>query len=234
MNTLANKTILIVDDESIIAMSTAKLLEELGCHVLTAYSGPEAVTTVDNARAIDLILMDIDLGHGMDGTEAAEIILKKRDIPIVFLSSHIEPDIVEKTEGITSYGYVVKESGPTVLIASIKMAFKLYAAYLQVREKSQEVAATNEELHATVDELESTIERLERTQENLIRQGNVLRESEEKFYKLFHNSTNAIALTMADNGAIVDINETWCRLTGLRREEAIGRSTVDLDRKSVV
>ena len=50
--------------------------------------------------------MDIDLGRGMDGTEAAQAILEDHDIPIVFLSSHTEKDVVDKTEKITSYGYV--------------------------------------------------------------------------------------------------------------------------------
>jgi CheY-like chemotaxis protein len=68
------------------------------------------------------------LGAGMDGTEAAERILAGRDVPVVFLSSHTEPDIVERTERITSYGYVVKSAGITVLDASIKMAFKLFDA----------------------------------------------------------------------------------------------------------
>jgi PAS domain S-box-containing protein len=72
--------------------------------------------------------MDINLGEGIDGTEAAERILRIRDIPVVFLSSHTEPEVVEKTEGITSYGYIVKNSGDTVLLTSIKMAFRLFEA----------------------------------------------------------------------------------------------------------
>jgi CheY-like chemotaxis protein len=40
--------------------------------------------------------MDINLGEGIDGTECAELILKERDIPLVFLSSHTEPEIVRK------------------------------------------------------------------------------------------------------------------------------------------
>ena len=62
----------------------------------------------------------------MDGTQAAREILKEKDIPVVFLSSHTEPEIVEKTEKITSYGYVVKNTGIVVLDASIKMALKLF------------------------------------------------------------------------------------------------------------
>lgn len=72
--------------------------------------------------------MDINLGSGIDGIEATQEILKERNIPVLFLSGHIEPEIIEKTEQVTSYGYVVKNSGITILDASIKMAFKLFEA----------------------------------------------------------------------------------------------------------
>ncbi len=87
--------------------------------------------------------MDINLGAGMDGTEAAALILKERDLPVVFLSSHMEPEVVDRTEKITSYGYVVKNSSATVLDASIKMAFKLFEA--KVREKKKESALRQSE-----------------------------------------------------------------------------------------
>ncbi|MCG8540919.1 MAG: response regulator, partial [Clostridia bacterium] len=93
-------------------------------HVFTGEEALRAIT--DDSLQIDLILMDIDLGSGIDGTEAAEKILAHQDIPIVFLSSHTEPEVVEKTEKITSYGYVVKNTGTVVLDASIKMALKLF------------------------------------------------------------------------------------------------------------
>jgi DNA-binding NarL/FixJ family response regulator len=104
------------------------------CMLQRAKKPIEAV--VHGKTRIDLILMDINLGPGMDGTQAAEKILEHTDIPIVFLSSHTEPSVVEKTEKITSYGYIVKNSGITVFDASIKMAFKLHKAKTEMRESS--------------------------------------------------------------------------------------------------
>jgi PAS domain S-box-containing protein len=141
-----NKTILIVEDQVLIAMSEKIALEKYGYNVITANTGETAIEMVKGGLTIDLILMDIDLGQGIDGTETAGIILKSYDIPIVFLSSHTETSIVEKTEKITSYGYVVKNSGITILDASIKMAFKLFEAY----EKTKSV---NNKLEATLDAL---------------------------------------------------------------------------------
>ncbi|MCF7947622.1 MAG: PAS domain S-box protein [Spirochaetia bacterium] len=121
-----SRKILLVEDEAIIAMSEARMLEKHGFEVSTVHSGERAVKAAASDSDIALILMDIDLGKGIDGTEAAERILETRDLPVVFLSSHTEPAVVEKTEGITSYGYIVKNSGETVLIASIRMAFRLW------------------------------------------------------------------------------------------------------------
>ncbi|MFO7849551.1 MAG: response regulator, partial [Spirochaetia bacterium] len=129
------KKILLVEDEPLITLSESKMLKRNGYEVVTADSGEKAVAAVEDDRSIDLILMDIDLGEGMDGTEAAEMILDKYDLPIAFLSSHTEPEIVEKTEGITSYGYIVKNSGETVLLASIRMAFRLYDAHRELKEQ---------------------------------------------------------------------------------------------------
>jgi CheY-like chemotaxis protein len=108
-------SLLLVEDQVLIALGQAKQLESLGYSVVMAHSSAQALEQVKaHADGLDLILMDIDLGSGKDGTETAREILAEWDIPIVFLSSHTERDIVEKTESITSYGYVVKSTGLTV------------------------------------------------------------------------------------------------------------------------
>lgn len=134
---IPKKTILLVEDEAIIALTEKMSLEKYGYTVVLAGNGKKAVEAVETCPEIDLILMDINLGDGMDGTEAAELILREFDIPILFVSSHSEREIVEKTEKITSYGYVLKNSSITVLDASIKMAFKLFEANYKV-ERSEE------------------------------------------------------------------------------------------------
>jgi CRP-like cAMP-binding protein len=48
-------------------------------------------------------------------------------------------EVVDKTERITSYGYVIKDSKDVVLLASIKMAFKLYRTNKQLRDKEKEL-----------------------------------------------------------------------------------------------
>ncbi len=62
----------------------------------------------------------------------------------------MEPEVVAKTEKITSYGYVVKESSITVLDASIKMAFKLFAAKIRELEKEKALRESEERFRAII------------------------------------------------------------------------------------
>jgi CheY-like chemotaxis protein len=130
-------TLLLVEDDPIIAMSEKMDLERFGYvvrHVLTGEGAVEAIRS--DTPWIDLILMDIDLGKGIDGTEAAVRILRHRDVQIVFLSSHTEPEYLEMVEKITSYGFVQKGRSIRALDTTIRMALRLYNA-LQERERVQ-------------------------------------------------------------------------------------------------
>ncbi|HOO71449.1 MAG TPA: PAS domain S-box protein [Spirochaetota bacterium] len=125
---IEKKSILLVEDEVIIAMAESKAIENFGYNSLMAHNGIDAVRIATGETKIDLVLMDIDLGKGMDGTESARQILQKKNIPIVFLTSHSERDMVDRVRGITRYGYVIKNSGNFVLQSSIEMAFELFEA----------------------------------------------------------------------------------------------------------
>lgn len=140
------KKILLVEDDPIIALCEKRMIEGFGYLVETVSDGESAVARYAADPSVDLVLMDIDLGKGMDGTQAAALLLASRDVPIVFLSSHDEVAIVEKTEGITSYGYITKNSNKTILDASIKMAFKLFDA-------NAKTLAINRKLEATLEAL---------------------------------------------------------------------------------
>ncbi len=135
------KKILLVEDEALIALSERRLLEKHGFDVEVAHSGEKALETGVSVTDISLVLMDIDLGKGMDGTETARRILQIREIPIIFLTSHSEKEYVDRVEEISGYGYVLKNSGEFVLVQSIRMAFKLFEAYGGMKESEEKYRA---------------------------------------------------------------------------------------------
>jgi CheY-like chemotaxis protein len=129
MSSTDRKTILLVEDEPLIALAASQTIAGFGYEVLVSGTGEKAVRLAETDPRIDLILMDIDLGEGIDGPEAATRILRSRDLPVVFLTSHAERGMVERVKGITRYGYVIKNSGDFVLRSSIEMAFELFEAH---------------------------------------------------------------------------------------------------------
>lgn len=126
-------TILLVEDEAIVAMAEEAMIRGFGYDVAVVESGEAAVERVRGDGSIALIVMDIDLGGGMDGTEAATRILELRAVPIVFLTGHAEREVVARVKGITNYGYVLKGSGEFVLRETIESAFRLFRAHARYR-----------------------------------------------------------------------------------------------------
>jgi PAS domain S-box-containing protein len=145
------KNILLVEDEVLIAMSEAELLKRNGYNTSVAHSGAAAIEKALGVEQFDLILMDINLGHGIDGTSAAREILSVKRIPVIFLSSHTEPEVVKKTAEITSLGYITKTSGEAVLLSSVRNAFKLIEAYNIIAERDRALVESEQLFRAAFD-----------------------------------------------------------------------------------
>jgi diguanylate cyclase (GGDEF)-like protein/PAS domain S-box-containing protein len=122
-----DKQILVVDDSKFLAQTTADALRRYGYQAEIALTGEEAVEKVcGGILSPDLVLMDIEMGVGIDGAQAAGLLLQHREIPIVFLSAYSEIEVTEKIRSVASYGYLLKGSGENVLISTIEMALRLY------------------------------------------------------------------------------------------------------------
>lgn len=55
-----------------------------------------------------------------------------------------------------------------------------------------------------------------------------LRKSEEKFSKAFHNIPDALVVSLAVDGTVLEVNESFSRITGFSRDEVIGKNAIDL------
>ena len=146
-------TVLLVEDQAMMALVETKELEGYGYQVVHCSTGEEALEEIRTNKSIQVILMDVDLGVGMDGIETAQIILQEKDIPLLFLSGYTNRVIVEKTEKVTSYGYIVKNSGITVIDASIKMALRLFKERQQVNWQRRVLEKKNFETRQLLEEV---------------------------------------------------------------------------------
>ena len=79
--------ILIIDDEASIRVTLAAILEDEGFSALCAASAEEAFDILESTR-VDLALLDIWLGEGMDGMTALERIRGRYSLPVIIISGH--------------------------------------------------------------------------------------------------------------------------------------------------
>jgi PAS domain S-box-containing protein len=128
---MAPKKILIIEDESIIAMNIHNILEMKGYLVAPlATSGKEAVRlTLEHEP--DLILADIMLPEDMDGIAAVEEIQKHRDIPIVYLTAHSNDVIFNRAKATHPYGYLIKPLNQNDILSAVDLA--LYKHEMETR-----------------------------------------------------------------------------------------------------
>jgi len=134
--------ILIIENEQIIAMDIHNRLLEMGYEVAAIVSsGEEAIVKAPELRP-DLILMDIILGKGMDGIEAANRIHAKHNIPVIYLSSNITENRMEQIKTTNPFGFITKPFEDKYLRLTIEMA--LY------RHQMEEELSRNEEKYRTI------------------------------------------------------------------------------------
>ncbi len=88
-------TVLLVDDEELVRMSTADMLSDLGYSVVEAASGEEAAKLVSRGTHFDVLVTD-HLMPGMTGTDLADTVrAAKPGVPVLLVSGYAEHEGIE-------------------------------------------------------------------------------------------------------------------------------------------
>ena len=114
------KNILIVEDESIIAIEIESYLSSLGYNIVSICSTADDAYKKAMSTDVNLILMDIYLIEG-NGIEAALKIKKEKTIPIIFLTAHMDEATIEKAIEANPVAYLTKPFNRKELFAAIKI-----------------------------------------------------------------------------------------------------------------
>ncbi len=134
--------ILVVEDESIVAMGIEHRLQALGYQITASVaSGEAAIERVAETRP-DLVLMDIQLQDAMDGIEAAEQIRNRYNIPVVYLTAHTDPRTFERAKVTEPFGYIIKPFQERDLHITVEMALYKHQMELRLAEREQWLMTT--------------------------------------------------------------------------------------------
>jgi PAS domain S-box-containing protein len=153
LNSAGPPRILVVEDERIVAMDLAATLQELGYDVVgMATRGEDAVQRAHELQP-ELILMDVRLAGNLDGIQAAEIIHRSRDVPVVYLTAHSDNETLRRAAATAASGYLVKPFKSPELRCTIEVALHKHAADTRVREHEQWLNTT---LHSIAEAVIAT------------------------------------------------------------------------------
>ncbi|HVP97583.1 response regulator [Methanoregula sp.] len=129
-------TILIVEDELIVAENLRLVLSGMG------YEVPEPAGTSSEALeraaslAPDLILMDIVLeGSPMDGIETAKKIGQMKDVPVIFVTAYSDKKTLSRVKGTEPYAYILKPFNERELAFAIELALHRYQLDREIKKR---------------------------------------------------------------------------------------------------
>lgn len=129
--------LLAADDQPIIRKFVGAKLRELGHEVLYASTGDEAIKLYDELEP-DLILID----HHMPGKTGLEVVehvrvIKKRQTPIIIMSSNDEEDVIVKAFKLGVDDYIEKPVGIKELVMRVqRLLFKVCGVPIQQEQDS--------------------------------------------------------------------------------------------------
>jgi two-component system sensor histidine kinase/response regulator len=114
--------ILVVEDESIVALDMQSRLSAMAYDVVgIAATGEEAIDLAQRTVP-DLILMDVQLQGDMDGVDAAERIHRTNDIPVIFVTAFADELTLARAKVTHAFGYILKPFQEREVQISIEMA----------------------------------------------------------------------------------------------------------------
>lgn len=128
-------SVVIVEDESIVAKDIQNSLKKLGYTVLgIASTGEDAVKLIDEFNP-DIVLMDIMLKGAMSGIEATSEIKKKHEIPVIYLTAYADESTLNKAKITEPHGYIIKPFKEVDLHTSIEMAVYKHAKEKEIKKE---------------------------------------------------------------------------------------------------
>jgi CheY-like chemotaxis protein len=117
-------TILIVEDEALVASSIEEVLAELGFHVAgIAASGPEALSLAAQSQPA-LALVDIRLTGPIDGIELACRLRQELRVPSIFVTGLADAETAQRAQAAQPLGFLAKPFRPSQVFNAIQRALK--------------------------------------------------------------------------------------------------------------
>lgn len=150
---MKNTTILVVEDDKFTARSLNHYLAQLGYIVLaTVDSGDEAIAKVKEFSP-DIVLMDILLQGGYDGIDTSQRIKAENDVPIIYITSGAQKELIHRAKLTTPFGFIIKPFTQEDLFTQIEIALYKHSndvTLKKLQESERFLASITKNIHDAV------------------------------------------------------------------------------------
>jgi PAS domain S-box-containing protein len=143
---MSNVKILVVEDESIVAMDIKHRAEGLGYSVTGITPSGEGAIKKASETVPDLVLMDIVLKGDMDGVEAAQKIRDTLDIPVVYLTAYSDEKTLKRAKVTEPFGYIIKPFEDRELHSAVEVALYKHKMESKLKESEKWLSTTLESI----------------------------------------------------------------------------------------
>jgi len=117
---MSKLNILIVEDESLLALDLATTLKEYGYSVVDYVTSAKEAKTVVETHDINLILMDINLNEEIDGVDLYKNL--NTNALVIYITAYRDDQTIEKAVETNPLGYLLKPHNERELLILIKLA----------------------------------------------------------------------------------------------------------------
>ncbi len=212
--------IICIDDEPLILESLKIELRRAirdDYIIETALDGEDALELVseliEDKHEVALVICD----YIMPNIKGDELLKKIHEISPktmkVMLTGQANLEAVTNAiKHVRLYRYISKPWQSEDIRLTVKEAVRSYSQEKQLEEQNAKLQQLNEELESIVEQRTAA-----------------LRQSEEKFAKAFRSTPHAITITRLKDGSHIEVNDSFCQMTGYTNEEIIGHTTLELN-----
>lgn len=162
---MVGERIVIVEDESVVALNLRLRLEAANFRVEGVVDSGQAAVALISTTQPDLVLINIQLKGDQSGIQLAETIQERWNIPVIYLTAYTDEITLQQLKHTSPYGYLLKPFEPTELQTTIAIALDKHRLHARlqalntdleqrIQERTEELKLINQRLKAEVAERE--------------------------------------------------------------------------------
>jgi PAS domain S-box-containing protein len=212
MNCSHSRSILIVEDELIVARDLQRSLREMGYDAFAIAATAEEAIACAAERRPDIVLMDIRIKGRPDGIETAAMLEQLHGLAVIYLTAHADDAMLERAKSTTPHGYMLKP----IRLPELRSLLEITSYQLDLADARAKSVALESENRALIEA--GRLSDTSRLDAEI-----ALSASDDKFQAVVGGIQDYAIFKLDADGRVASWNAGAERMKGYRAEEIIGR-----------